>query len=55
MTLKVIPIAILSVVFCFIKWIPASSFGMVMFWGIALIIIYNLLITKNLLKKDQKK
>lgn len=55
MTLKVIPIAILSVVFCFIKWIPASSFGMVMFWGIALIIIYNLLITKNLLKIDQKK
>lgn len=48
--IKIIPICIAVITFCFINWAPISSFGMVMFWGIALIIIYNLLITNNLLK-----
>lgn len=53
--IKIIPILILAITFSFMGWIPTSSFGMVMFWGIALIILYNLAITKNLLKYSEKK
>lgn len=53
--IKIIPVCIISIVFCFIKWIPINSFGMVMFWGILIIAIYNLLITNNLLKLETKK
>ena len=53
--IKIISVCILTIAFCFIKWIPISSFGMVMFWGLALIAIYNILITKNLLVISEKK
>ena len=53
--IKIIPILILAITFSFMGWIPTSIFGMVMFWGIALIILYNLAITKNLLKYSEKK
>ena len=49
-TLKVIPLFIFAVVFAFGTWEAASSFGMVMFWGLSLIELYNLFITKNILK-----
>ncbi len=49
-TLKVIPLFIIAIVFAFMQWSSTSSFGMVMFWGLTLIELYNLLITKNLLK-----
>ena len=45
-----IPAMIMSVILCFAKWLPLNSFGMVIFWGILLIIIYNLTITKKLIK-----
>ena len=48
--IKVIPIAILSVVFCFINWMPISSFGMTMFWGLTLMALYNITVGKNFLK-----
>ena len=48
--IKIVPICIAIVVFCFIQWTPISSFGMVMFWGIALIAIYNYIVTDSLLK-----
>lgn len=47
---RIIPIAIAIITFCFINWIPVSSFGMIMFWGISLILIYNFAITGSLLK-----
>ena len=47
---RIAPICIVSIVFCFIKWIPVSSFGMTTFWGLVLIAIYNVIVTKNLLK-----
>jgi len=47
---KILPIIIMIITFCFINWIPISSFGMVMFWGIVLIGGYNSLITNTLLK-----
>ncbi len=46
----IVPILISVIAFCFIKWAPISSFGMVTFWGIFVITIYNLFITGNLLK-----
>lgn len=48
--LKLIPICISVIVFCFINWTPISSFGMVMFWGILLIAVYNYIITNGLLR-----
>lgn len=47
---QIIPIMILAITFCFIRWVPISSFGMVMFWGIVLIAIYNSIVTNYLLK-----
>ena len=38
------------IAFCFIKWIPISSFGMITFWGLLMIAVYNVLITRYLLK-----
>lgn len=52
---KLIPIIIISIVCCFAKWTNLSSFGMVMFWGLVLIAIYNVLITKTLLKLKESK
>ena len=53
--LKILPVCIFSVVFCFIQWTPISSFGMTMFWGIATIAIYHVLVTRNLLKYKAEK
>lgn len=48
--IRIIPICITVIVFCFMKWVPISSFGMIMFWGITLIALYNFIVTNNLLK-----
>lgn len=48
--IRMIPVMILVIAFCFISWTPISSFGMVMFWGIALMAIYNSVVTNSLLK-----
>ena len=53
--MKLIPICISVIVFCFINWTPISSFGMVMFWGITLIALYNYLITATMLKVKAEK
>ena len=47
---KIVPICITVITFCFINFVPISSFGMTMFWGIALIAGYNVVITNNLFK-----
>lgn len=44
-----IPIAVIAVVFALAKWLPISSFGMVMFWGIVVKFIWNAIITRNIL------
>ena len=48
--MKIVPICIMVIAFCFIKWIPISSFGMIAFWGILLIAAYNAVVTRTLLK-----
>lgn len=53
--IKILPIIIMVITFCFTEWIPISSFGMVMFWGIALIALYNIIVTNNLLKIEADK
>lgn len=53
--LKLIPIMIITIVFCFSGWANLSSFGMIMFWGLILIAIYNIIVTKTLLKLKENK
>lgn len=47
---RAIPICIMVIAFCFVKWIPISSFGMISFWGLIIIAVYNAVITRLLLK-----
>ena len=47
---RIIPICAITVAFCLIKWIPISSFGMISFWGLLMIAVYNVAITRSLLK-----
>lgn len=47
---RIVPICIMIIAFCFVKWIPISSFGMISFWGLTIIAIYNAIITRILLK-----
>ena len=47
--IKIVPIIILVITFCLTEWLPISSLGMVMFWGILLIALHNVIVTNNLL------
>ena len=52
---SIIPIRIITMVFCFSGWTRLSSFGMIMFWGLVLIAVYNIVVTKTLLKLKESK
>lgn len=52
---SIIPIMIMTIVFCFSGWTSLSSFGMIMFWGLVLIAVYNIVVTKTLLKLKESK
>lgn len=52
--IRIIPICIIVITFCFAKWVPMNSFGMTAFWGIAIIAIYNAIITNGLLRIKNK-
>lgn len=47
--LTLVPVCIIAIVFTFNSWLPIFSFGMVMFWGIVVNLLYNLAITRTLL------
>ena len=47
--IKFIPISIVAVIFVFMGWTKISTFGMTMFWGLLLSIVYNYVLTKNML------
>lgn len=49
-----VPLIILTVILCFANWLPLYSFGMVMFWGIITLLIYNIVITRTLLVNTVK-
>ena len=55
MFLKLIPLILIALVFCFSGWTNLSSFGMVIFWGLILIAVYNITVTKVLLKLKESK
>lgn len=46
--MKLLPIFVITIFFVFTPVLALSSIGMVMFWGIALSLAYNILVTKNL-------
>lgn len=52
---KLIPLMLIALVFCFSGWTNLSSFGMVVFWGLILIAVYNITVTKALLKLKENK
>lgn len=52
--LTFVPVVITSVVLCFAGWLPIYSYGMVAFWGLLLIVLYNLLITRTLIVNTAK-
>ena len=47
--ISIIPIFIISLIFVFVKWSKISSFGMLLFWGLILNIIYNYIVTRKML------
>lgn len=49
------PLLIVAVTFAFVKWIPIASIGMVMFWGIFVMIIYHYIVTRTLLLNQDRK
>ncbi len=53
--LKLIPVGISTIVFCLAKWESLSSFGMIMFWGLVLTAIYNVIVTRTLLNLKENK
>lgn len=53
--LILIPVVITFLVLCFSGWSPIVSFGMIMFWGTLISILYNLIITRFLVVKNTKK
>ena len=48
--LRLLPIFIIGIIFAFIAWNKIATFGMFLFWGILLSIIYNFVVTKDMLK-----
>ena len=53
--LKLVPVMIITLVFCFAKWTNLTSFGLIMFWGLLLMAVYNIIVTKTLLKLKESK
>lgn len=45
-----IPVLIIAIVFCFAKLLEINSFGMVMFWGYVVSLLYSIIFTKGVLK-----
>ena len=53
--IKLIPVMIISIVFCFSGWTNLNNFGMTMFWGFILIPIYNYVVARTLLRLMEEK
>ena len=49
-----IPLMIISVILCFTEWLQLFSFGMVIVWGIIILLIYNIVITRTMLVNSSK-
>lgn len=49
-----VPAMIIGIVLCFAMWLPAYSFGTIIFWGLLIMPIYNLLIIRTLFLSSMK-
>ena len=47
--IRLMPLFLIAIIFTFVTWAKLATFGMFMFWGIFIGIIYNYLVTKNML------
>lgn len=45
-----VPVLITAIVFCFTKWLEVNSFGMVIFWGYVVSLLYNIVFTKYIFR-----
>lgn len=52
--LVLIPTMIIGIVLCFATWLPAYSFGTIIFWGILIMALYNAFVTRILLLNSIK-
>lgn len=52
--LVLIPAIIIGIVLSFATWLPAYSFGTIIFWGVLIIAIYNAIVTKLLFLNSVK-
>lgn len=48
MVLVLIPTMIIGIILCFASWLPTYSFGTIIFWGMLVMALYNISITKIL-------
>lgn len=39
-----LPLCIIAIVFTFINWLPIASIGMILFWGIVILMLYNYIV-----------
>lgn len=39
-----LPLLIIAIVFTFINWLPIASIGMILFWGIVILMLYNYIV-----------
>jgi len=49
-----VPVFVLSIVFCFMKWLPIYSFGMTLFWGILTIVLFLVTVMRTLVLGTRK-
>lgn len=53
--INVLGVCVLTLIFSFVSWMPISNFGLVMFWGLVIMAIYNIFVTNNLIKINEGK
>lgn len=51
--LSVIPVGVVAIVFTFTKYTMINSIGMILFWGLILNALYNLLFVRTVLKSER--
>lgn len=53
-SIALIPVLILSVILILTSWLQIYSFAMIIFWGLAIAIIWNIILTKTLILNSIK-
>lgn len=50
-----IPISIIAITLCFAKWLPLYNFGMAIFWGVVVTVLWNTIFTRTFIKNTAEK